>query len=87
VLTVTAERERILSSLPQGVSGSPSQANVVWLQAEGVDGAELAGRMARSGVVVRAGGPLGDARMIRAAVHDRESTDRFMRALEQSAGA
>ena len=67
--------------------GSASQANFVWLQAEGIDGAELAGRLARSGVVVRAGGPLGDARMIRAAIHDRESTDRFMRALEQSISA
>jgi histidinol-phosphate aminotransferase len=86
VLTVAAERERVLSSLPQSVSASASQANFVWLQAEGIDGAELAGRLARSGVVVRAGGPLGDARMIRAAIHDRESTDRFMRALEQSVG-
>ena len=47
-----------------------SQANILWLRAEGIDGAELAGRMARSGVIVRAGGSLGDARMIRAAIHD-----------------
>ena len=82
--SVARERARILESLPAGVEATRSQANIVWLRAEGIDGAELAGRMARSAVIVRAGGSLGDARMIRAAIHDREATDRFLRALSQS---
>jgi len=35
-----------------GVSTSPSQADVLWLHADGMPGAELAGRMERAGVLV-----------------------------------
>jgi histidinol-phosphate aminotransferase len=84
VRTVAAERARILESLPDGVEATRSQANIVWLRADGVDGAELSGRMARASVVVRAGGSLGDPRMIRAAIQDDQATDRFLRALTQS---
>src|SRR5919197_2880885 len=58
---VAAERGRLLGALRERpVRASPSQANVVWLRADGLEGAELAHRLQRSGVIVRAGGPLGD---------------------------
>ncbi len=79
---VSVERRRLLAALAdQGVEATASQANVLWLRADGIAGAELASRLARSGVIVRAGGTLGDARMVRAAIHDAEATDRFLRAL------
>ena len=85
--TVTEQRQRILEAFAElGVEATASQANFVWMRSQGVDGAELSSRFARSGVIVRAGGTLGDARMVRAAIHDRESTDRFLRALTLATG-
>jgi histidinol-phosphate/aromatic aminotransferase/cobyric acid decarboxylase-like protein len=64
------------------VVAAPSQANFVWLEATGMDGAELVRRLDRAGVHVAGGGALGDPRRIRVAVHDGASTDRFLRALD-----
>ena len=51
-------------------------------RAPAMDGAELAARLGRQRVIVRAGGPLGDARHVRVAIQDKLATDRFLRALE-----
>jgi histidinol-phosphate aminotransferase len=81
--TVAAERGRLLGELRAlGVHVAPSQANVLWLRADGIDGGELARRLQRHGVVVAPGGPLGDAGRVRAAIHRREAGDRLLRALE-----
>jgi histidinol-phosphate/aromatic aminotransferase/cobyric acid decarboxylase-like protein len=64
------------------VAAMPSHANFVWLEAAGIDGAELARRLDRSGVRVAGGGALGDPGHIRVAVHDGAATDRFLRALD-----
>ena len=61
--------------------GPPSEANLLWLAAEGIDGAELAGRLAKAGVIVRAGGTLGDPQRIRVAVQDAAASDRLLSAL------
>jgi histidinol-phosphate aminotransferase len=80
---VAAERARLLEAVGAlGVEASPSQANVVWLRADGTSGAELARRLERHGVIVAAGGPLGDADRIRVAVQRREAGDRLLHALE-----
>jgi histidinol-phosphate aminotransferase len=81
---VHSERTRLLMELRSRdrVTATPSQANFVWLEAEGIDGTELARRLDRAGVRVASGGPLGDPRHIRVAVHDSAATDRFLRALD-----
>ena len=84
--TVAAERARLVDALRAlEVEVAPSQANVLWLRAAGTDGAELARRLERRGVIVAAGGPLGDAERVRAAVQRREACDRLLRALELEA--
>jgi histidinol-phosphate aminotransferase len=84
---VAAERARLLEPLRQvGLDVAPSQANVVWLRAPGIDGAELARRLDRHGVIVAPGGALGDAQRVRAAVQRPEAGDRLLRALELALG-
>jgi histidinol-phosphate aminotransferase len=85
VRRVATERTRLLDGL-RGfpVEVFPSQANLVWFAATAVDGAELAARLGRQRVLVRAGGPLGDARHVRAAIQDALATDRLLRALEHA---
>ncbi|CAB4927853.1 unannotated protein [freshwater metagenome] len=85
---VTVERERLreaLRGLP--VEVTPSQAHVVWLAAPALDGAQLAGRLAQSKVLVLPGGPLGDPRHVRATLQDADATDRLVRALAEAVGA
>ena len=83
--SVAVERRRLadaLRGLPVG--GPPSQANVVWLAAQGLDGVELARRLERHAVLVAPGGPLGDASHVRVALSRADATDRLLRALEQA---
>ena len=54
----------------------------MWLEAAGIDGAELSRRLDRVGVRVAGGGALGDPQRIRVAIHDGAATDRFLRALD-----
>lgn len=80
--SVVDERRRLIAALGElPVDVTPSQANVLWLEAHGIDGAELTARLARTRIVVRGGGPLGDQQRIRVAIHDGPTTDRFLRAL------
>ena len=87
--TAGVAQERIslmeaLAALP--VQATPSQANVLWLSAAGIDGAELARRLERLGVIVAAGGPLGEPGHVRVSVQGRTATERFLRALERALG-
>ncbi len=85
---VAVERARMIGALRDlGFDVNASQANFVWLAMDGIDGAELSSRFARSALIVRSGGTLGDPRRVRAAIQDAEATDRFVRALERVAGA
>ena len=62
-----------------------SQANVLWLRADGLPGAELAARLDRLSIVVAGGGPLGDPGRVRITVpHRPEEAQRLLRALELS---
>src|ERR687887_406029 len=74
---VDAERGRLLPAVRAlGADVAESQANFLWLGFGALDGAELARRLERHGVIVAAGGPLGDGDRVRAAVHRREAGDR-----------
>jgi histidinol-phosphate aminotransferase len=82
---VAAQRRRLMAELGAlGVVVTPSQANVLWLRADGVEGTELADRLQRHGVVVQPGGALGDAGHVRVTVRDAEAGDRFVGALTRA---
>ena len=86
-LTAPCRRTRLSGAARDlGLHVTPSQANVLWLRADGVDGGELARRLDRHGVIVAPGGPLGDGAFVRAAIQRPEAGDRLLRALELSAG-
>ena len=84
---VLEERARFMQSLPAlSLTVTPSQANFVWMTADGLTGEELAGRLESSRVLVADGRPFGDPRYVRAAVRDRHSTDRLVWALTEALG-
>ena len=83
---VAAQRTRAVEALRGSeYEVEPSQANVLWLRLPGVDGAELAARLERHGVIVQSGGGLGEPSRVRASVHLPEHVDRLLRALELAA--
>jgi histidinol-phosphate aminotransferase len=87
VQTVIAERARLLDALAELPADAPaSQANVVWLSAPGHSGEDLRARLEHLGVLVAAGGPLGDEDHVRAAIQSPAATDRLLRALEVALG-
>ncbi|HSD77944.1 MAG TPA: aminotransferase class I/II-fold pyridoxal phosphate-dependent enzyme [Solirubrobacteraceae bacterium] len=82
---VAAERDRLAAALRElPVTALPSQANVVWLAAPGLDGVELARRLERHAVLVAPGGPLGDSGHVRAALSRPAATDRLVEALARA---
>ena len=84
---VVRERARLLDSLRRiGLEAEDSQANFVWLRAEGLTGAELGSRLLAHGVIVAPGGPLGADDHIRASVRDAAATDRLVEALGKALG-
>ncbi|MCW2968805.1 MAG: aminotransferase class I/II-fold pyridoxal phosphate-dependent enzyme [Solirubrobacteraceae bacterium] len=85
---VVASRAALTSTARElGYDVTDSQANVLWLALEGVDGAELSHRLERAHVVVASGGPLGDSAHVRLTVPTRaEHMTRVVRALELARG-
>jgi len=84
---VLEERARIMQSvLSLPLTVAPSQANFVWMTADGLSGEELAARLESSRVLVADGRQFGDPRYVRAAVRDRHSTDRLVWALTEALG-
>jgi histidinol-phosphate aminotransferase len=80
--TVIAERARLFERLHElPVDAAPSEANVVWLRALGLSGAELTERMRRAGVLVMPGDLVGDEHHVRASIHGSRATDRLLEAL------
>ncbi len=66
---VAHERRRLAAALHDLPVDAPhSQANLVWLAAPGLSGAELAARLERHAVLVAPGGPLGAEDHVRAAI-------------------
>jgi histidinol-phosphate aminotransferase len=83
---VAVERARLAEGASAaGLRVAESHANVLWLAANGIGGAELARRLERSGVIVAAGGALGDAERIRLTVPPHaDAADRALHALESA---
>jgi histidinol-phosphate aminotransferase len=85
VARVAQERARLTTALRQrNFEVSESQANFLWVAHERVDGGELAARLARSGVMVAAGGALGEPRHVRIAIHDEAASTRLLSAIDRA---
>jgi histidinol-phosphate aminotransferase len=84
---VIEERHRLLAALASfPVDHTKSQANFVWMAAEGISGAALANRLKRESITVAPGGPLGADDHVRAAIRDAGATNRLLSALEKALG-
>lgn len=86
--TIAANRATLTRTCRElGYDVPDSQANVLWLALDGVDGAELSARLERGHVLVAGGGPLGEPGRVRLTVPARdEHMTRTVRALELAAG-
>jgi histidinol-phosphate aminotransferase len=85
VKRVAHERTHLITALRQRhFEVSDSQANFLWVAHPTLDGSEISARLARAGVLVAAGGALGEPRHVRIAIHDDASSTRLLSALERA---
>ncbi len=85
VRTVCEERPRAIAALRErGFDVSDSQANFLWAAHPTIPGAELAARLARTGVLVAAGDALGEPGHVRIALASRRSSDRLLNAIDKA---
>ena len=85
--SVIRERARLLEALRElPVDVTPSQANFVWLAADGLSGLELASRLSKEGVIVAPGGPLGADDHVRATSGTRRRPSGCWRRCEKALG-
>ncbi|MEJ7714831.1 MAG: histidinol-phosphate transaminase [Thermoleophilaceae bacterium] len=82
---VITERARLMEALHElPVAVTHSQANFVWLSAQGMSGLALTNALRREGVIVASGGPLGAEDHIRATVRNAAATERLLSALAKT---
>ena len=80
---VAEEREALAGELRgRGLDVAPSQANFLWVAHPQLGGAELADALARAGVLVAAGGPLGETERVRITVRDQAASQRLLRSVD-----
>jgi histidinol-phosphate aminotransferase len=80
---VARERQVLTEGLRElGADVTDSQANFLWIRVPDLSGDELAHALRRQGVIVAAGGPLGEDHHIRAAVRNEQASQRLLRAVE-----
>jgi histidinol-phosphate aminotransferase len=85
VAAVHDERARLVGELRAlGLDVPDTQANVVWIRSDGLDGAELAARLERGKVIVASGARFGDPDRVRAAIQSPTATDRLLQALRSA---
>jgi histidinol-phosphate aminotransferase len=85
VQTIRGERPRLIAELRErGFAVTDSQANFVWAAHPDIGGAELAARLAQSGVLVAEGDALGEPQYVRIAVRDSKSSTRLLAAIEKA---
>ncbi len=85
VRMICRERPRVADALrAKGFDVSDSQANFVWAAHPSLEGAELATRLSRAGVLVAAGDALGEPRHVRIALHSPGASDRLLDAVEKA---
>jgi histidinol-phosphate aminotransferase len=84
VASVARERTVLTTALRQRhFEVSDSQANFLWVAHPTLDGGALSERLARTGVLVAAGGALGEPRHVRIAIHDEAASTRLLSALDR----
>jgi len=85
VRVVSEERERLTAEMrARGFEVADSQANFLWAAHPAIQGDELAGRLARAGILVAAGSALGEPRHIRVAIHGPAASARLLDALAKA---
>ena len=84
VIRERAHLMEVLADLPVDVT--PSQANFVWMAADGMSGYALASALKKESVLVAPGGPLGADDHVRAAIRDAGATQRLVEALRKALG-
>jgi histidinol-phosphate aminotransferase len=85
---VRVERTRLIGALRRrGFQVAESQANFVWAAHPQIDGSQLAASLARTGVLVAAGDPLGEPRHVRIGIRDPAATERLLEAIDALSGA
>jgi histidinol-phosphate aminotransferase len=83
--SVCEERPRLTAALRErDFEVTDSQANFLWAAHPRLDGAELATRLERSGVLVAAGAGLGEPRHVRIALRDAAATNRVLSAVDKA---
>jgi histidinol-phosphate aminotransferase len=82
---IREERPRLTAQLRgRGFEVADSQANFLWAAHPALDGAELAARLARAGVLVAAGDALGEPRHVRVGVRSTAASDRLLDAIDKA---
>jgi len=85
VHVIHEERPRLSVALRErGFEVTDSQANFLWASHPALDGGELAARLARAGVLVAAGGALGEPRHVRIGLRHRGASDRLLAAVDKA---
>jgi histidinol-phosphate aminotransferase len=85
VQTLCEDRPRMISALrTRGLEVQDSQANFVWASHPEIGGAELAARLAVSGILVAAGDALGEPRHVRITIPARASAGRLLDGLDKA---
>jgi histidinol-phosphate aminotransferase len=85
VRTICEERPRAIAALRErGFEVTDSQANFLWAAHPSIPGAELATRMARTGVLIAAGDALGEPGHVRIALASPRATDRLLNAVDKA---
>jgi histidinol-phosphate aminotransferase len=80
---VARERQVLTEALRAlGADVTDSQANFLWIRLRDLNGDELANALRKQGVIVAAGGPLGEDHHIRAAIRNEQASRRLLRAVE-----
>jgi histidinol-phosphate aminotransferase len=84
VRAISQERPRLAAALEErGFEVADSQANFLWVAHPDLEGDELAGRLAQTGVLVAAGSALGEPHHLRIALRNAAATDRLLSALDK----
>jgi histidinol-phosphate aminotransferase len=79
---VARERKVLTEQLRElGVDVTDSQANFLWIRVPDLSGDQLANALRKQGVIVAAGGPLGEDHHIRAAVRNQQASTRLLHAV------
>jgi len=85
VLTIREQRPRLTAALRErGFEVADSQANFLWAAHPTIMGAELAARLAQTGILVAAGDALEEPGHVRIALRSAAATDRLLSAIDKS---